>query len=78
VSATERGDYLTRNRALAIEREIGELEGRLMARVDRLEAELAEQRRAQVDVLRAQATAMLETLRSMIGADAGAHTTREE
>jgi hypothetical protein len=57
------GGYITRGRALALEREMAALEARLGARVDELERELAQTRALVFDAVRGQATALLEVLR---------------
>ncbi|HEY2936759.1 MAG TPA: hypothetical protein VGJ25_09165 [Gaiellaceae bacterium] len=65
---SERGPYLGQNRALQLEKQIAQLEGRWQERVDRLERELAELRQAQVDTLRSLTGALMQTLRDQLGA----------
>lgn len=57
--AGERGPYLTPNRALNLERKIASIEAALRERIDLLERQLAEERRARQAQLRAIALALV-------------------
>jgi F0F1-type ATP synthase membrane subunit b/b' len=64
---TERGPYMTPSRYLQLERLIASTEARILTRVEALEEDLAAQKRAQLDVLRAQVGALMGLLREQIG-----------
>lgn len=64
---TERGPYMTPNRALMLERRLSEMEGRFNEQVAQLNRELAEVRASQVDLVRGLVQSLIDGLRSQVG-----------
>jgi uncharacterized coiled-coil protein SlyX len=58
-----RGPYLSANRVLELERRIAELEGRMNARIEQLDRELAQQREWSVDLIRRQVQSLIDVMR---------------
>jgi hypothetical protein len=61
------GGYITRGRALELERHIARVEERWEERFAHLEAEVHAARAMNLDLLRAQLSALMEVLRNEIG-----------
>lgn len=64
MTSTGRGPYLTESRTLALEQKIAGVEERINARLDELEARVAQ--RVTVDVMRAVTQGLVTELRGML------------
>lgn len=64
---SERGGYLTGGRALELERRLSSLEATLTERIAQQDREIAELRRTQVELIRAQTQALINVLRGETG-----------
>jgi hypothetical protein len=65
-AAARTGAYLTRGRAAELERQLAELEGRLSARLDALEAEVHAARGLPLELLKRETAVKLELYRELV------------
>lgn len=69
------GGYITRGRALELERQIAATEARFEERLEQLTREVRASRASHVDLLRGFAAAVMEVLRNELAGQAPAGTT---